>query len=166
MADSYRLAVLKKLTDHLKGITKANGYDYDMADKVFRGRTVFGQNDPSHLLSILEAPRGDSGMFAGENKFERKENWGLLIQGWASDDVDNPTDPLYGLMDAVEDRLLRLIAVSNDSGNPIYPNEYLLQRSIGDIEIAPGIVRPPMENVSSKAFFYLPVRVTLVRTHG
>lgn len=170
MADSYRLAVLKALTAHLQSITKANGYDYDLGPdgafpngKVFRGRTLFGEGDPVPLVSILESPRSDIGSFAGENGSERKENWSLLIQGWVADDVENPTDPAYGLMDAVERQLARLIKTSGHTGDALYPDEYLLGRSVGDIQVLPGVVRPPMEQVSSKAFFYLPVRVTLVR---
>lgn len=163
MADSYRLTVLKKLTAHLKGITPANGYGYDLSNNVFRGRTSYGENDPVPLVSILESPRSDPGMFGGENGMQRKEDWSLLVQGWAHDDVDNPTDPAYGLMDAVERHLGRLIKVSGRSGFEVYPDEYMLNRSIAGLAILPGVVRPPMENVSSKAFFYLPIRVTLVK---
>ena len=162
MADSYRLVALKRLTDHLKGITKLAGYDYDLAGAVFRGRTLFGEGDPIPMISILESPRSDAGLFAGDNA-ARKEDWSLLIQGWAHDDPVNPTDPAYGLMDAVEQRLSRLISVSGATGNPDYPDEYLLGRSVADVTVLPGVVRPPMEQVSSKAFFYLPIRLSLVK---
>ena len=166
MADSYRLTVLKKLTAHLKTITPQNGYDFDLSNSVFRGRASYGEDNPLPLVSILESTRPDNGSFAGEEQSERKENWSLLIQGWVHDDVENPTDPAYALMDAVERHLFRLIAESSINGAAIYPDEYLLGRSIGGITILPGVVRPPMEQVSSKAFFYLPVRVTLVRNVG
>jgi hypothetical protein len=167
VADSYRLVVLKALTAHLETITVANGYSYDLSAAVFRGRTVFGANDPETMVSILEAPRNDSGIFAGSDKSSRAENWNLLVQGWAPDDKANPTDPAYGLMDAVETHLFRLVKPGSD-GNPLYPDEYLLGRTngrtlIADMKIFPGVVRPPMEQVSSKAFFYLPVELQLVR---
>lgn len=166
MADSYRLTVLKRLTAHLKNITPQNGYDVDLSASVFRGRPVFSEGDPVPLVSILESMRPDNGTFAGEGQSERKEDWSLLIQGWAHDDVDNPTDPAYALMDAVERHLFRLVAESSINGAAVYPDEYLLGRSIAGLTILPGVVRPPMEQVSSKAFFYLPVRVTLVRNVG
>lgn len=166
MADSYRLAVLKKLTAHLQGIAPANGYAYDLSSSVFRGRTLFGENDPVPMLSILESPRSDEGLFAGENNSQRSESWSLLIQGWAQDDASNPTDPAYGLMDAVERHLLRLIQVSPINGEPLYPVEYMLGRSVNGVTIPPGVVRPPMDMVSSKAFFYLPIRLTLVMGDG
>jgi hypothetical protein len=163
VADSYRLSVLKALTDHLKGITPANGYDYDLSAAVFRGRTVFGANDPIPLVSILEAPRSDAGRFAGDDGYQRSEDWSLMVQGWAADDIANPTDPLYGLMDAVEHRMARLIATDVNSGFAVYPNEYMLGRKVGSIAVLPGVVRPPMAEVSAKAFFYLPIRVGLAR---
>jgi len=129
MADSYRLTVLKRLTAHLRGITKANGYDYDLIDprSVCRGRLVFGDDDPLPLLSILEGTRSDIGSFAGHG--ERKEHWPLTIQGWVADDVDNPTDPAYGLLDAVERHLQRLTKVSSVNGVEIYPDKGSLQIS-------------------------------------
>ena len=167
MADSYRLNVLKRLTAHLRGITKANGYAYDLANNVFRGRAVFGADDPVPLVSILESPRNDAGQFAGENNSARVENWSLLIQGWAvDDDKANPTDSAYGLMDAVERHLLRLTKTSGGTRGPTYPDEYLLGRTVGGVTLFPGVVRPPMEQVSSKAFFYLPVQLELVREIG
>lgn len=158
---SNRLEVLKRLTAFLKEITKANGYSHDLALNVFRGRTVFGAEDPTPLISILESPRSDVGTYAGEN--ERKERWGLLIQGWTFDDNENPTDPAYELMDDVEVHLERISECSTINGQPTYPDKYMLGRTIADIKVHPGVVRPPMEGVSSKAFFYLPVTLTLVK---
>lgn len=158
---SYRLDALKNLTAFLKMITIANGYSQDLYANVFRGRTVFGAEDPIPLISILESPRSDVGSYAGEN--ERKENWGLLIQGWTHDDPENPTDPAYELMDEVERHLERISACSPINGQPIFPDDYMLGKTIADIKVHPGVVRPPMEGVSSKAFFYLPVTLTLVK---
>lgn len=158
---SYRLDALKKLTVFLKTITVANGYSHDLDANVFRGRAVFGAEDPNPLISILESPRSDVGSYAGEN--ERKDGWGLLIQGWTTDDPENPTDPAYELMDEVERHLERISACSPINGQPIFPGDYMLGKTIADIKVHPGVVRPPMEGVSSKAFFYLPVTLTLVK---
>jgi len=162
---SNRLDVLQRLTSHLKGITPANGYDVDLSASVFRGRTVFGADDPVPLISILESPRSDSGLYAGSGNDARVENWSLMIQGWTTDDIENPTDPVYGLLADVEHRLSRLGEISQINGCPVYPDEYLLGRTIGGITLRPPVVRPPVENVSSKAFFYLPVQVVLVRSN-
>lgn len=158
---SNRLDVLQKLTSFLKQITVANGYQHDLATSVFRGRALFGSDDPIPMISILESPRSDIGIFAGSN--ERKEQWSLLIQGWTHDDVDNPTDPAYELMADVERHLEKITECSTANGQPLHPDDYLLGRSIADMRVHPGVVRPPLEGVSSKAFFYLPVSLTLVK---
>lgn len=161
MADPYRLAVMKKLTDQLKGITISNGYAYDLTDSVFRGRALFDDDDPVPMLSILESPRSEPGQFSGENA--RKGELTVLVQGWAVDDAENPTDPAYFLMAAVEHRLARVTAINNSTGDPLYPNEYMLDRLVGDFKVQQGVVRPPMmDGISSKAFFYLAVTLTLV----
>lgn len=165
MADSKQLHILKRLTTHLQGITPANGYDYDLSASVFRGRALFGANDPVPMVSILEAPKPDVGLVAGENKIERIEEWLLLLQGWTEDDKENPTDPAYGLKAAVEKRLSEIIAVNPSTGTPAVPGIYRLnvngQALIGDLSIGPGVVRPPDAQVSSKAYFFLPLRVSL-----
>lgn len=166
MADPIRLTVLKKLTTHLAGIATIDGNNYDLEDAVFRGRTIFGDNDPLPMLSILEAPRAEGSIYAGN--FEVKsDKWQLLIQGWTDDDAENPTDNAYLLADDVEKRLGMIIAMRPDnSGRALYPTIYLLEGSIINLEFGPPIIRPPMEQVSSKAFFYLPVTLSLASEVG
>lgn len=160
MADSYRLAVLKALTVQLKSVVPAAGYNYDLSNAVFRGRNRFGDSDPSTMVSILEAPRPDNAIFVGDFTTHR-EMWPLLLQGWCPDDRDNPGDPVYDLLDDVERCLARVIACSTNTGSPAYPAEYLLGRKITNLEIGPGVVRPPTDGISSRSFFYLPLRVGL-----
>lgn len=166
MADPIKLQVLKALTALLEGIAPT---PYDgrtvpttLAGRVFRGRSRFGDNDPDLMLSILEAPRGGVSFFAGENE-ARRDRWQLLIQGWCPDDKDNPSDPVYLLLDDVEKQLDRVIATSSNTGYPKFPEHYMLGNLIVDFEMQMGTVRPPTENVSSKSFFYLPVQVGLAR---
>lgn len=165
MADSLRLSVLKALTDHLAATSAADGYNFTLAGAVFRGRGRFGDGDPDTMVSILENPRPDYGSFAAGGSL-RGEAWPLLLQGWTLDDKVNPSDPVYGLLDDVERRLGRLIAVSANTGAPTYPSEYLLGRKITGLEIAPGVVRPPTDGISSRCFFYLPLRVGLAADFG
>lgn len=167
MAESKQLLILKSLTTWLQGITAANGYaGLDLSTSVFRGRAMFGAGDPETMLSILEAPKPDNGIEAGENKIKRSEEWLLLLQGWAPDDKINPTDSVYPLKAAAEKRLSDIIAVNTLNGNPMFPDIYMLpdadgNEMIGGLSIGPGVVRPPDAQVSSKAFFYLPLRVSL-----
>lgn len=163
MADSVRLSVLKALTDHLEAISVSGGYNYNLRGAVFRGRGRFGDADPETMVSILENPRPDFGSFVGD-KATRSEQWPLLIQGWCPDDKDNPSDPVYGLLDDVERRLATIVVEDPMTGSPKFPDLYLLGGKITDLSITPGVVRPPTEGVSSRAFFYLPVRVGLAYT--
>lgn len=160
--DSYRLRVLKALTAQLLKITPANGYDFDMTGKVHRGRILFGSEslDAVPFLSILEAPKPAFGIAAAEQKVKRSEAWLLFVQGWAQDDKANPTDPAYALMAAVEECLGEVTSEVN--GQAQVPASYLLGGLIGSMTYGPGLCHPPQADLSSKAFFYLPVEVGLV----
>lgn len=166
MADPHSLQVLKALTVLLEGIVPtAPTIDpplASLAGRVFRGRNRFGDDDPSTMLSILEAPRPDGANFTDNNQ-ARTGEWLLLIQGWCPDDKLNPTDAVYHLLDDVERRLDRVIRDSPGTGYPKYPEHYLLGGLITSMRFGPGTVRPPTENISSKSFFYIPVQVGLAR---
>lgn len=168
MADSYRLQVLKALTSLLEGtpLTPVAGITpalpATLAGVVFRGRARFSDNDPPTMLSILESPRPGGAQYGGDGE-ARNEDWLLLIQGFCPDDKENPSDPVYSLLDDVEKRLSRIVAISSGSGMPTYSEHYMLGRLITRFQMSPGVVRPPTENVSSKSFFYLPVQVGLAR---
>lgn len=167
MDDSYRLKVLKALTAHLKLIKDEPGVaDYsgfDLSNAVFRGRNVYGESDPKTMVSILEAPRPDSAQLVGANGEGRWENWNLLVQGWCQDDPENPTDAVYQLMQVVEMQMQKLIASHSHTGAPKYPDMFMLGALVTSFQFGPGVVRPPTEGISSKSFFYLPVRVGLVK---
>ena len=163
MADSIKLTILKKLTTLLLSVTPANGYESDLTGRVFRGRTLYGKEAPETMITIVESPRPDGPNFAGEN-VAMHEDWQLLVQGWAKDDPRNPTDPLYPIMADVEAALFRTVAM-NKVGDGMYPADYRFGNLCAGLQIGPGVVRPASE-VSSKAFFYLPLRVSLARQVG
>lgn len=153
-ADPFRLHVLKQLTACLQEITEANGYAHTMTDRVFRGRTIFGQETAVPFLSILEVPipldqlrmPGDSALSAGP--------WDLLVQGFVKDDPKNPTDPAHLLMADVRKRL-------GMEKTKILDGTILGMKSVTDMTIGPGVVRPPDADVSSTAYFYLSVTLHL-----
>lgn len=156
--DSKHLDVLKRLTAHLEGINPANDYPLDLTGKVYRGRLVFTQEEP-YALSLLESPKPDFPLEVGSG-VQRKDVWNLLLQGFVPDDANNPSDQAYGLKAVTEHRLSRLIA-RNDQGNPLYPQEYLLGKTVIEMNIGQGIVRPPGKEVSNSAVFYLPLTIQL-----
>lgn len=160
MADTKKLAALKVLSSWLAGITPGNGYEFDLSGPaaISRGRTIIGADTPLPSLSILESPKPDVGLFAGFRGYTFSEDWLLLVQGWVADDKANPTDPAYALAAAVQKRLSGLIA-EKASGSPVNPDVYMLGGRAATILIGPYVVRPPENQVSSKAFFFLPLRV-------
>lgn len=166
MREPIRLAVLKALTELLSGEygTDENGNPYNLTGKVFRGRNEFGTEYALPMLSILENPRPSYSNTAGENEARLEPNWNLLLQGWAADDLENPTDPAHWLMAAVEERLGLVTERRNDGSNrPKDAAAFMLgfKDTVSSFDFGPGVVRPADKTVSSKAFFYLPVRIGL-----
>lgn len=174
MADSVKLTALKRLTTLLEGITPspvAGVIDPPptLASAVFRGRAVFTDNDPKWMLSILESPR-PFGMQAADDGQVRRGIWSLYLQGWCPDDKKNPSDPVYSLLEDVEQRLDRVTRLNRSNGQPKYVEDYMLGAALdGDghlitsFEVGDGVVRPPSDGISSKSFFYLPLQVGLAR---
>lgn len=169
-AAPYRLRVLQALTNLLETIRTSNGYDFDLQGNVFRGRLVYGASDPDTMLSIVEAPRPDIGRYAGEDQ-ARVEGWSLLLQGWAPDDAEHPTDVLYLLASNVESCLAQIVLEKTDgSARPAFPESYMLGRSAaGQTLIASFRAGPPViraadpATTSSKANFYMQLTVGLAQ---
>lgn len=161
-----RLQVLLALRDLLGGIRVAEGAAFDvMPDAVHVNRLLFGQDviNQSYggvTLSIVEAPRPDFAQFAGENNIESVDKWTLMIQGITPDDKSPDTEHLpYYLVQDVQRRMRRIMEVKEGSGSKRYPEHYMLGGKITTVEFAPPVVRPPEMQVSSHAFFYLPIRL-------
>lgn len=155
--DPFRLRILKNLTALLQTITPANGYRFDLSNSVFRGRSVFGDGDPIPMVSILEAVKNPDGLQPPPGGTTNKENWGLVIQGWAEDDLSqNPTDPSQYLMADVKKALaLHRAATGRDY-------TYLgMDGKIEAMKFNGGVVRPA-DDVSGRAFFWLLLDLELV----
>lgn len=156
MADTKRLTILKALTNLLaEDVATANGYDFDLAGRVWRGRVNFSASELASgpQVSIIEALNPDRDMKEAGWQPTNKDGWILLLQGIAPDDRDNPTDPAHQLMGAVK-KALAGIAVPN------HPR-YMLGGLVAGFSMEPGTVRPPDE-ASAMAYFYLRVRLTVV----
>ncbi|WOK01456.1 tail terminator [Pseudomonas phage UF_RH7] len=165
-----RLLILQRLSEHLKGITPLNGYNYDLSQSVYRGKRMFGAETQLPAVSIIESPRPDVGVYTGTGDEQRSENWVLLVQGWVedTDDLVNPTDAAYYLAAAVEERLTMIMAkkAKGTRPMPVYPDLYRLGGLITDLQLSPAVVSQPQDEISSKAFFYLPVRIGLAADVG
>jgi hypothetical protein len=162
---STRLHLLQALQLQLEGITEFNGYDFDLSGKVLRGRTLITVTQPDECkcglpcLSIVESPRPDFSIYAGEDDVFRKDTWVLLIQGLVLDEKQTmqPSDKAYELAAAVEERLSRINAVNATNGDDLYPDEKI--PLINKLQIAPPVIRAPDGQVSALAFFFMPIRL-------
>lgn len=161
-AEPLRLRVLKRLTEELQKITPANGYNADLSGAVFRGRDVFDRNDPVPMVSILESILEKDQLQAPPGGSTKAGPWELLIQGWAEDDHENPTDPAYFLLADVQKRLVE-ISRMQFVDYPVRRGCDILQMEgiITGLKFSRGVVRPADE-VSSKAYFWLKVELDLV----
>lgn len=155
MADPFRLRILKALTAVIESITPANGYVHDLADSVFRGRDMFGEDDPLPMVSILEAIEQAEDTPPPESSPKFTGPWELQIQGFVIDDPQNPTDPAHLLMAEVKQRI-----VQERTRDRQY-NILGMEGRVTGLRISPGVVRPADE-VSSKAYFWLRITIELV----
>lgn len=155
MADPTRLRVLKALTTVLETITPANGYTHDLSGKVFRGRDIFGYQDPLPMISILEQIEEQEQQPSPETAGKAHGPWTLNLQGFVPDDRDNPTDPAHHLMAEVKQRLVE--ERIRDRQRDIFG----MGDVVTDLRLSQGVVRPADE-VSDKAYFWLRMTLALV----
>lgn len=165
--ESKQLRILRRLMDHMGGIDPENldpntgaPYEISLKDNVFIGKLVFGSEISYPALSMLEKPVPEDGIPADELKTIRLENWTLLLQGFVEDGEPHTTEPAYALKAQVEQRLSQIVATDGE-GDPKFPDVFLLGGLIAGMTIGQGVVRPPTQNVSATAFFYLPVVIKM-----
>lgn len=163
---SRKKAIMRWFANYLAGeVLIANGYLHDLTvgvdKKVYRGRTQFGEEVEPPFLSILESPRPIDPNAGGDNKLKRQSRWPLLLQGFATDDRLNPTDPAYDLAADVERAVAKLMETDNE-GRPKYPDFYRMGPWGVEVVMQEAIVRAPDPDISDTAFFYLPVFLDVV----
>lgn len=156
--DPFRTRIQKALSAALEEITPANGYNFNFAGKVFRGRLYFGEGDPIPMLSILEPPIPLDPASAPINASNVSTNYRLIVQGFVDDDRRNPTDPAGTAMAEVKKRLAveqkRKHELPRRDSNPFGMN-YERGNRVESLVVGSGTVRPPEPTVSNKAYFWL-----------
>lgn len=161
MADRpFRLQILDAMTATLQGITTDNGYNYDLAESVFRGRAIFGDDDPLPLLSILEVPVPPDQIQAPPGSGTTTGDWDLIVQGFIEDDSENPTDPAHFLMADVK-KALAVERKRRTGPHNMDMNILGMEGRVEDLSLGAGTVRPPDE-ISAVAYFWLPVTLKIV----
>lgn len=158
-----RLEILRAISAALKEVNPDNGYEFDLRDdehgrqRVVRGRLHIGDDEPLPMVSIVEpamVPEPISTERQPDNT-ARVGQWDLIIQGWAKDDPQNPTDIGYQLEAEVVQRLAREKARPDARpGSPNGRNFFGLGRKIENMTIGSPVVRPN-EHVSEQAVFYV-----------
>ncbi|MBI1620017.1 hypothetical protein [Aquamicrobium zhengzhouense] len=157
-----RLKILLALTDVLKEINPANGYEFDLTDdeharpRVVRGRLVIGDDEPLPMVSILEQPMADEPIRT-EHQRDNTINagkWSLIVQGWAEGDKHNPSDIAYQLEAEVRKRFaLEKKRPSARPGRGETRNYFGLGGLIYNFTIGQPVVRPA-EGISPHGTFY------------
>lgn len=155
----FRLRVLDAVTACLQGITVANGYNYDMATSVRRGRFLFGDDDPVPLIAVNEAPMPEKPQPARPASGFWQGPYELLIQGWVDDDKQNPTDPAHFLLADVRKALSTARAEQDRPGQD--NNLFGMAGRVDDFQIGVSIVRPA-EQANELANFLLSVTLQIV----
>jgi len=161
LSNPLRLEIHKRLTAVLEEITVANGYAVDLEGKVFRGRAIYGESDPLPMVSILEVPIPIDQRPAPGDSTYGSGGWELMVQGFAADDRDNPTDPAHIMLADVKKRLAterKKLSWGPTQGSTA--GILGLGRTITNFAIGPGVVRPPDE-ISAKAYFWLTIELEL-----
>lgn len=167
MMKPFRLRVLEALTESLREITPANGYESDLSDfvetdgvtteRVIRGRDRFGDGDSLPFISILEDFRPEATDHGSDGSTASKNEWKLLIQGFVQDDPLHKTDPAYYLAADVVKRLAQERKKKFDIlglGNTC-PSVY-------GLKVGSPVIRPADDEISSTTFFFLTVTLSLV----
>lgn len=160
--DPLRLRIQMALCEALREITIANGYKHDLdgaentpANKVFRGRAIFGEGDPLPMISILEPPLPPDQLPVPDASDRTSGRWEMIVQGFAQDDKKHPTDPAQRL---VADVLKRLALEKRREATD---HRVLGFKRIKRLILGPPVVRPPDDVVSSKAYFWLSISIDL-----
>ena len=162
--EPFRLRLLKGLTGVLQTITPANGYGHDLSESVFRGRLTFGDNDPIPMLSIIEPPANPNNQHAPTGASENKVAWDIIVQGFADDDMVNPTDPAHMLLADVKKALAtearKLQGMRTGDNAVVFGVD---RKRIVQFNTEIGFVRPS-DDISSKAYFWLPLHLVVMES--
>lgn len=164
-----RLEVLRAISSALKEIHPDNGYEFDLRDdehgrqRVVRGRLVIGNDEPLPMVSLVEPPMAIEPISTRRqpDNTKRVGDWEIIIQGWAEDDHENPTDVAYQLEAEVRRRLaLEKVRPDARRGSSAGHNFFGLGPKILNFTIGTPVVRPN-EHISEQAVFYLVLTIEI-----
>lgn len=175
MSDPFRLKTQKAIAAAIDEISVATGYSLDFTGKVFRGRLIFGDGDPVPMISIIEPPLPNEMRPSPLLSTTEDGWWDIIVQGFVRDDRENPTDPAHLAMADVKKRLAQELKRKGEGSERNQPNPFgvnydengqLRKNRIEQFKIGAGVVRPPEEAVSTKAYFWLTLRLKIVEDNN
>ena len=163
-----RLRILIALTDLLKTVTPANGYQFDLSDdqddekRVVRGRLFLGDSEPAYMVSIIEPPSAVEAILnRGPDNAARAGEWDILIQGWARDDDDNEECDLAYALAADVHKALGAELKRTRTGRPGAPDILGFAGKVESMKIGTPVIRPS-EEVSGYGVFYTILTLKIV----
>jgi hypothetical protein len=165
MANPYpfRLEALRRLTTLLETIRIADGYLHDMQGRVFRGRILYGEKDPVPMIALVEPPVPVDPFRTPEDAPAGSIIWEMMVQAFVKDDPLNPTDPAHMLLADVRKCLWTHKSTKHVDRGFLSFGQYT--NTVTDMIIGDPKVRPSDE-VSAKAYFWLPLSLVVVETPG
>jgi len=164
----FRLRILIALTDLLRAITPANGFQFDLSTtsdgdkRVVRGRLFLGDSEPPYMISLIEPPSAvEPRPNTGPDNVKRATEWDILIQGWARDAGPNEEcDLAYALVADVH-KALAAEMVKTRTGRPGATNILGFGDKITKLTIGTPVVRPS-EEVSGYGQFFTILTMQIV----
>ncbi|ASD51925.1 tail terminator [Pseudomonas phage PspYZU01] len=161
------MRIQEAITAVLAEVPKTYGDTETLEGHVFRGRALFGDDDPLPMIAILEDVDEKLQVPTPVGGQTSKTPWTLLVQGFAEDDRLNPSDPAQELLALVKQRLTRE-AVKAQGTTPGRPpatgpgtGPFGMGNVITSMRMSPGVVRPADE-VNGKAYFWFRLTLEIV----
>lgn len=162
--ESLRLRIQKALTALLETVPEAHGSADLLTGKVFRGRALFGDDDPLPMIAILEDVDEKLQVPTPIGGKTSKFPWTLLIQGFTENDRLNPSDNAQELMALIRQRLVQERTKSQPAGpgnRDPKDGPFGFGDNITDVRMSPGVVRPADE-VNGKSYFWFKLTLEIV----
>jgi hypothetical protein len=155
-----QVRVLEALQVKLESITKGDCYSYTLKGHVHIGRTLFDEQDPLPIVSILEVPLPAEQRAVPRGAAGVSGPWEMFIQGWVTEPNRTAkfmTRQAYYL----KNDIIQCLTSERQKFNDLMNSAPILGiREITDIQVDRGVVRPDDER-SSTALFWVPLTIGL-----
>lgn len=138
---STRLNIVKAVTALLQEITPDNGHHTNIGPNVFRGREGYQADDPLPMISIIEDPDMINAETEQRNPTIHDVELKLIIQGFAYEDSENPSDAVYELLADIK-RVVAQEYVMNGGRGELEKNLLGLGNVVRSFQVGQGCVLP------------------------